>query len=545
LFSIVNGFLGAFHPKAPMALTSPFIIPTISHCDLSRHAQSGTDRRFRSLRAIKGNPKNSATDSGNSSDKVKEMASFLSIQLMEKVMNEAMKPEGESNVNLEAVERLTKALQMSSSQPSSENSPTTSEAPRDSSKIDDANLGQVETTATTENGTAEVALSMPSENTEIQSDDASLSITEDNDISSSLMEIETSETIVAKTEIDQIVAPVAENVQSPPQTPDVVRKPLEIIQSDIPPLRPESIPRKTRVIAEDDEQEEENYQPATGTIEEAIAVKTEETGNEKKSSKEIVNSTSSAVDESFQRSLLQKKLEIDNAHIANAKNDSSSKGDTADETKTSASSIEEIDSASVMESKKTEESFRRRLLTQKFEFDSQKASIENDKDVNLNDEREVDTIISSPAEVASGEVTDDTNLSIGIRDEAQAMELKTLEDDIEPPTTEFPDSTPLKEETQEGESIISNILSESSEIEAVYPDLTAQRSAPIISERLVEAKTALRQPKSSDEELILAEKYAQMENLEDRAYALLCDLGMTEEHQNPKDPSYDHSKDDK
>lgn len=55
---------------------------------------------------------------------------------------------------------------------------------------------------------------------------------------------------------------------------------------------------------------------------------------------------------------------------------------------------------------------------------------------------------------------------------------------------------------------------------------------------------ALRQPKSKDEESKLAEKYAKMDSLEDRAYAVLCDLGMIEEHKDPRDPSYDHSKDD-
>ena len=90
---------------------------------------------------------------------------------------------------------------------------------------------------------------------------------------------------------------------------------------------------------------------------------------------------------------------------------------------------------------------------------------------------------------------------------------------------------------------------ESSESESPA-ELTTQRSSssssssPVISQRRVETILARRQPKSSDEESNLTYKYGKMENVEDRAYAVLRDLGMIDEHKDPNDPSYDHSDDD-
>jgi hypothetical protein len=65
----------------------------------------------------------------------------------------------------------------------------------------------------------------------------------------------------------------------------------------------------------------------------------------------------------------------------------------------------------------------------------------------------------------------------------------------------------------------------------------------ISESRLKSIIEARRQPKAFDEESKVAEKYAKM-SVEDRAFAILYDLGMVDENKDPRDPSYDHSVDD-
>ena len=480
LFSIVNGFLVIFQPKM-----------SIPHRGAScAHPPTATDRRFGNLHAIKGKSKASDTTNaisgGTSSDKVKEMASFLSVQLLQKIMTDAMKPEGESTMNLdiEAVERLTEALQMGT-QPSSSESMT--EATGDSDKSDDATLDPVEIPTATADATTKPTLSIPSETTETKSDDAP----DAPEIQSSETTTLTEEMAAKEEEAEEVaVRPVSENV-----SPPIVRKPLEVIQSDIPALRPESIPQKSLAIAEEEDQKE-----TTEEEEEIIAVKSEDAEKE-----EIADapSPSSGADEkaeeSFRRRLLQQKFEFDKKEaVTRIENEtqvvvdddtacSSPEDVVADDQAT-----ETIDAASVssMEREKAEESFRRRLLEQKFEFDKKEATKEEKEEEHKGESES--TIRSTNNIIVS-----------------------------EPPVRDV--------------------------VEQESPNLTvAERpsSPPIISERRVNTIVALRQPKSSEEESKLAKKYASMENLEDRAYALLRDLGMIEEHQDPRDSSYDHSNDD-
>ena len=129
--------------------------------------------------------------------------------------------------------------------------------------------------------------------------------------------------------------------------------------------------------------------------------------------------------------------------------------------------------------------------------------------------------------------------------EDASLELERLEEETTKEEVETPEEETIEEEEEasQEESDDTNRTEAESDSEAVPPP-AATESPPIISERRVETIVALRQPKPTEEESKLAEKYANMESLEDRAYALLCDLGMIEEHKDPRDPSYDHSKDD-
>jgi hypothetical protein len=109
---------------------------------------------------------------------------------------------------------------------------------------------------------------------------------------------------------------------------------------------------------------------------------------------------------------------------------------------------------------------------------------------------------------------------------------------VEEPTIEKSSASTVESSSQ-GESIeiIREFLSQP-------PSKPSPISIPKISEsRLKSIIEARRQPKAYDEEAHVAERYAKMA-VQDRAFAILFDLGMVEENKDPKDPSYDHSDDD-
>jgi len=206
------------------------------------------------------------------------MASFLSIQLLQKVMNESTKPEGESKMNLDAVERLSKALQISS-QPSSEAS--TAEVTGNEDKPDGTDLNQVEISATKPDATFESTLPPPSENTETKSGDTTtLSRAEEDDTidAPTAIQVDGMAEASEKKAGVAVAVPVAEKIPSPQQIPEIPRKPLEIIKSGIPPLRPESVPRKMPKIAETDDQNVETHHLTTCITEVDDQVLSEENG---------------------------------------------------------------------------------------------------------------------------------------------------------------------------------------------------------------------------------------------------------------------------
>ncbi len=94
-------------------------------------------------------------------------------------------------------------------------------------------------------------------------------------------------------------------------------------------------------------------------------------------------------------------------------------------------------------------------------------------------------------------------------------------------------------ESAKGESVdlIRDLLSQP-------PSKPSPLSISKISEsRLKSIIEARRQPKPLDEETNVAGNYSKL-SLEDRAFAILFDLGMIEENKDPQDPSYDHTDDD-
>jgi len=424
------------------------------------------------------------------------MASFLSVQLLEKVMAETMKPEGESKMDLEVVERITKALQMSS-EPSS----------------DKAISSPDKTTAIGEETTiaAEIPISTPVESAESRVHETSAQTTED-DESGTTAEIETLEQSKNEDKEQHEVMQAEANAVSPAvkipsrslSIPEIKVKPLEVVQSNIPALRPESVPQRK---PDDKVVEDKNDTVGDNLGEEILSVESKAVADKPCTSEE------SAVP-------LQ------------------------------STSSDEIDTAAVFERKKAEESFHRKLLKQKLEYDNSRAvRIGNEQDSCLEVQTEVDSVSTPPPEVPSDEMTQENETSSA--NTATQEEIETVFE-----TTQSSESTASienaegddedKAEVETEETVVSELIQAEDEMQeepAPPTATTAPSLSPKISERRVETIVALRQPKSSVEESKLAEKYAQM-SLEDRAYALLCDLGMIEEHKDPNDPSYDHSKDD-
>ncbi len=391
------------------------------------------------LHATKGRSKAPATSIASSSDKVKEMASFLSIQLLEKVMSEAMKPEGESTLDIEAVERITQALQTTNQSSLAETSTPTFEETSDSPSLEE----RAPKEATDPTLSESVAVERESEDTPVPEtvEGDSVVSAEQTELTETIQEIE-----------EKVTAPTPEPVASTPQIPEIARKPLEVVESNIPPLRPESVPQRTTPIAEHEPAEEETIEDEV-----VVAATPEEVEEEKVTVEEII---------------------------------------AEEETSPGKTSEPEESAEEELARKKAQELFHRKLLQRKLEFDKKAA------------EKRIET----EREAESSNNDDD-------------------DDDTE-------------EDTQKGESTITSTDS-TVEPPQIEPESHTEKT-PNISEleRRVETILALRQPKSTDQESRLAEKYSQMENLEDRAYTLLVDLGMIQEHQDPRDPSYDHSNDD-
>lgn len=96
LLFIVNGFATIRTPLSRIASYNPLSSDVVSQPRPFHLSNSRSDRGHVYLLAAKRTSKSSVR---TSSEQVKEMAAFLSVQLLEKVMAETMKPEGESKMD--------------------------------------------------------------------------------------------------------------------------------------------------------------------------------------------------------------------------------------------------------------------------------------------------------------------------------------------------------------------------------------------------------------------------------------------------------------
>lgn len=390
-------------------------------------------------------PQTSKTNitSDSSSQKVQEMASFLCVRLVQTVMTKALAEEGES-MDLEALETLTAALQGSNKSKDNNDKSATAdiesaeatksddiEAPEP--KLDDAEETKIESLAT-ENELPEAAplsLDTPEGEEYITSDlvDEGWDPYDDDHPDGFSTQKEEEADIYPE---GSVPLPRAE-------TPTYVVSPLEVVESNVVPLRPSSIPQKNTptLVTKDEDmnviavaKEEEQSTPLEMVAElkeekiesfiekemdtifdaskawelgEILATTTDGVGTTttpiQEKSEELVDTTQvSAVlqaEELFRRSLLQRRFKMeamtksvdyskdDNDSLSEIKLVSPDKRRTeqvecnaAGERKTADEEAAAIAASKVLQ-QKNEDLFRRKLLALQFKIVAKEASFES------------------------------------------------------------------------------------------------------------------------------------------------------------------------
>jgi hypothetical protein len=510
-FLVVDGFV-----VSPFRHTSLLLTPGSNTAIEStiKISSSGADGRQRCrLNAVKKSNKKSSTAASSSSAKIQEMAAFLSVQLLEKVIAETMKEGGESNMDLDNIQRITDALQYKPSSETKQEEESTSTAAAAAAKLE---------TTTTSNSAAEdkEATKESIEGMEIP---ASTKSAVDNSASS-------------KTVQDKIKDDASKKEKK--------IAPLEIVAADIPPLRPSSIPKRESkslltLTEEVVEEEKEATQSSEIIIEDNKAPSPlVDEDQEKEIPQKIESSKEEEIEvgnwaapilldkqtpgESFQRKLLEKQFEYNAratvAVVVEEEEEENDDGDSDlnDDTTTATGEVSSTSSSNNTGQVEEETAIEAIQLPTQYDSDStQSTSLLEDVDV-VNKEK-----------TNEGDEEESSSSSSSSQGES---------------------STPQSE----GESYQSNRVddvvqskSSSSQIGSSSPSLTTtpSPSPSPISERRLQFMVARRQPKSPNEESKLAEKYQKMP-IEERAYTLLFDLGMIDENKDPKDPSYDHANDD-
>merc|ERR1712238_26235 len=271
----------------------------------------------------------------------------------------------------------------------------------------------------------------------------------------------------------------------------IIRPPLEVIASDLPPLRPSSVPKRKSKLA--------------------IAIE-EEDGQ----SKIIMENKAS--------SLLEEQEKKETQTI-----DDSNEGDNINSL------------VSILKQQIPRELFQRSLLKKKFEYDAlaRDAVGENDDDdgyFDPNNETAADEALSTSSTRQVENILEDSESTPSASVEDIVAEEKTNEGkekstkNSSSSSSSRVGSTTPKSEGKVLQSSSSDVTSQSSQLD--FPPLITTTS-PTIFERVSDTIVARSQPKSPDEESKLADRYASM-SVEERAYAVLFDPGMIKKKQRSK-----------
>ena len=531
-FLVVDGFV-----VSPFRRTSLLLTPGSNTAIEStiKISSSGADGRQRCrLNAFKKSNKKSSTAASSNTAKIQEMAAFLSVTLLEKVIAETMKEGGESNMDLDAIQRITDALQNKPSSETKQEEESTSTAAAAAAKLE---------TTTTSKSDAEdkVATKESIEAVEIP---ASTNSVVDNSASS-------------KTAEDKNKDDASKKEKKIP--------PLEIVAADIPPLRPSSMPKReskslSTLTEEVTEEEKETTQSSEIIIEDnkassPLVDENDDDTNNDMSSDDVDVDVDNGVDvvddilkQAFSLSEDDDGSNIDDDYIQNKDKNKKDEKDKEKEIpqKIESSKEEEIEvgnwAAPILpEEQIPGESFQRKLLEKQFEYNARATVavvVVDEEEIQLPTQDDSDSTQSTPL-LEDVDVVNKEKSNEGDKEESSSSRSSSSQGESPTPKSE-------------GKSYQSNRLddvvqskSSTSQIGSSSPSLTTtpSPSPSPISERRLHIMVARRQPKSPNEESKLAEKYQNMP-IEERAYTILFDLGMIDENKDPKDPSYDHADDD-
>jgi hypothetical protein len=539
-FLVVDGFV-----VSPFRRTS-LLLPPGSNTAIEstiKISSSGADGRQRCrLNALKKSNKKSSTAASSNTAKIQEMAAFLSVTLLEKVIAETMKEGGESNMDLDAIQRITDALQNKpSSETKQEEESTSTAAAAAAAKL------ETTTTTTTSNSDAEDKLATK-ESIEAVEIPASTNSVVDNSASSKIAE-------------DKNKDDASKKEKKIP--------PLEIVAADIPPLRPSSMPKReskslSTLTEEVTEEEKETTQSSEIIIEDnkassPLVDENDDDTNNDMSSDDVDVDVDNGVDvvddilkQAFSLSEDEDGSNIDDDYSQNKDKNKKDEKDQEKEIpqKIESSKEEEIEvgnwAAPILpEEQIPGESFQRKLLEKQFEYNARAtvAVVVEEKETTI-----------EAIQLPTQDDSDSTQSTPLLEDVDVVNKEKSNEGDKEESSSSRSSSSLGESPTpkSEGKSYQSNRLddvvqskSSTSQIGSSSPSLTTtpSPSPSPISERRLHIMVARRQPKSPNEESKLAEKYQNMP-IEERAYTILFDLGMIDENKDPKDPSYDHANDD-
>ena len=532
-FLVVDGFV-----VSPFRRTSLLLTPGSNTAIEStiKISSSGADGRQRCrLNALKKSNKKSSTAASSNTAKIQEMAAFLSVTLLEKVIAETMKEGGESNMDLDAIQRITDALQNKPSSETKQEEESTSTA---------AAAAKLETTTTSKSDAEDkVATKESIEAVEIP---ASTNSVVDNSASS-------------KTAEDKNKDDASKKEKKIP--------PLEIVAADIPPLRPSSMPKReskslSTLTEEVTEEEKETTQSSEIIIEDnkassPLVDENDDDTNNDMSSDDVDVDVDNGVDvvddilkQAFSLSEDEDGSNIDDDYSQN-KDKNKNKKDEKDQEKEipqkiESSKEEEIEvgnwAAPILpEVQIPGELFQRKLLEKQFEYNARATVavvVVDEEEIQLPTQDDSDSTQSTPL-LEDVDVVNKEKSNEGDKEESSSSRSSSSQGESPTPKSE-------------GKSYQSNRLddvvqskSSTSQIGSSSPSLTTtpSPSPSPISERRLHIMVARRQPKSPNEESKLAEKYQNMP-IEERAYTILFDLGMIDENKDPKDPSYDHADDD-
>jgi hypothetical protein len=591
----------------------------------------------------------SSSSSSERSTKVREMASFLAMQLLEKAMQETGKEDGKSKMEMEDVQKLADTLQtLSGTKQAQDEVESTWKAAGEA--VEEKKLLNVEvpeTSSSMEEETLSVESSAPPASKEEELDEAVLSDTiaaESEDVASidaeeeeeeaplniesiydssegesssqvadeSVHEEDIEEELIlddvkpaAETSVEQEPEPVVlekeedaeasaeafESLLSDPDTaatagvmarfPDIVSKDfgrsLDVEASDIPPLRDSSKPKRKADTLET----VADTAPTPETVDGSIV----ETALTAETTEEV---EIASVEESQPETTEPEDLasSVSDASISEEEKDEDApQAETVDSEEVDAQMQEEVEQPVVLDESDSvdmqEEVEQPVVLDESDSVDgateAEEATLDSlATEADTQGEAEDETIVSESsgseedAEESPEEATtiqeDETEVPAAQEDEndgrvaAEPDSGKDVEDQDSPEDSTAQESeteTPAIATLESADSSTSSTQGKFLQgIRNFFPSKREQPSLTEVHETLPNTITipgltsredlimeARKQPKSPEEEAKLAAKYGSM-SIEDRAFAILTDLGMVEMSPNPDDPNYDHSQDD-